>query len=127
MPRSTHARIDELKSNGLKATVPRLKVMQIFRDSRQRDLSAEDVCRELLGEHSEVALATVYRVLMRSSRPASSSAAPSGAAAPCSAEPSPGAKPACATQQGMTPRSLPPEDRPASLRAPAAPSQQGRR
>lgn len=65
MPRSTHARIDELKSNGLKATVPRLKVMQILRDTRQRHLSAEDVYRELLGQHSEVALATVYRVLMQ--------------------------------------------------------------
>jgi len=65
MPRSTHERIDELKTNGLKATVPRLKVMQIFQDSTRRHLSAEDVYRQLLEQHSDIGLATVYRVLMQ--------------------------------------------------------------
>lgn len=66
MPRSNaHERIDELKTNGLKATVPRLKVMQIFQDSPRRHLSAEDVYRVLLEQHSDIGLATVYRVLMQ--------------------------------------------------------------
>jgi Fur family ferric uptake transcriptional regulator len=65
MPRSTHERIDELKTSGLKATVPRLKVMQIFQDSPRRHLSAEDVYRLLLDEGSDIGLATVYRVLMQ--------------------------------------------------------------
>jgi len=65
MPQSAHDRIDELKTSGLKATVPRLKVMQIFQDSRERHLSAEDVYRVLLEQGSDIGLATVYRVLMQ--------------------------------------------------------------
>lgn len=55
--------IDELKSTGLKATLPRLKVLEIFQKSTQRHMSAEDVFRLLLQERSDVGLATVYRVL----------------------------------------------------------------
>jgi Fur family ferric uptake transcriptional regulator len=55
--------IDELKSTGLKATLPRLKVLEIFQKSTQRHMSAEDVFRVLLQERSDVGLATVYRVL----------------------------------------------------------------
>ena len=55
--------IDELKSTGLKATVPRLKVLEIFQKGSQRHMSAEDVFRVLLEERSDVGLATVYRVL----------------------------------------------------------------
>ena len=55
--------IDELKSTGLKATLPRLKVLEIFQKGNQRHMSAEDVFRILLQEHSDVGLATVYRVL----------------------------------------------------------------
>ena len=55
--------IDELKSTGLKATVPRLKILEIFQTGSQRHMSAEDVFRVLLGERSDVGLATVYRVL----------------------------------------------------------------
>lgn len=54
---------DELKSMGLKATLPRLKILEIFQVRRQRHMSAEDVYRELLAEHQDVGLATVYRVL----------------------------------------------------------------
>ena len=57
------ANIDELKSTGLKATVPRLKILEIFQKGEQRHMTAEDVFRALLGEHSDVGLATVYRVL----------------------------------------------------------------
>lgn len=55
--------IDELKSTGLKATVPRLKILEVFQRSAERHLTAEDVFRVLLLERSDVGLATVYRVL----------------------------------------------------------------
>jgi Fur family ferric uptake transcriptional regulator len=55
--------IDELKSTGLKATLPRLKVLEIFQKGAQRHMSAEDVFRVLLEDRSDVGLATVYRVL----------------------------------------------------------------
>jgi len=53
----------ELKSIGLKATLPRLKILEIFRAGRHRHMSAEDVYRELLAVNEDVGLATVYRVL----------------------------------------------------------------
>jgi Fur family ferric uptake transcriptional regulator len=55
--------IDELKSTGLKATLPRLKVLEIFQNGIQRHMTAEDVFRALLVDRSDVGLATVYRVL----------------------------------------------------------------
>ena len=55
--------IDELKSTGLKATLPRLKILEIFQKGQQRHMTAEDVFRVLLLERSDVGLATVYRVL----------------------------------------------------------------
>ena len=57
------ANIDELKSTGLKATVPRLKILEIFQKSEQRHMTAEDVYRALLDDNADVGLATVYRVL----------------------------------------------------------------
>ncbi len=53
----------DLKNTGLKATLPRLKVLDIFQSGRQRHMSAEDVYRELLAVNEDVGLATVYRVL----------------------------------------------------------------
>ena len=53
----------ELRNQGLKVTVPRLKVLDLFKHSPDRHLTAEDVYRKLLDEHSDVGLATVYRVL----------------------------------------------------------------
>ncbi|MEG3002195.1 MAG: ferric iron uptake transcriptional regulator [Comamonas sp.] len=55
--------IDELKSTGLKATLPRLKILEIFQTGKQRHMTAEDVFRVLLDERSDIGLATVYRVL----------------------------------------------------------------
>ena len=55
----------ELHALGLKATLPRLRVLQVFQRAAQRHLSAEEVFRALLAEGSEVSLATVYRVLMQ--------------------------------------------------------------
>ena len=54
---------DELKSTGLKVTGPRLKILEIFQRGAQRHMTAEDVYRVLLGEGSDIGLATVYRVL----------------------------------------------------------------
>ncbi|MEI7445502.1 MAG: ferric iron uptake transcriptional regulator [Burkholderiales bacterium] len=54
---------NELKSMGLKATLPRLKILEIFQVRRHRHMSAEDVYRELLAEQQDIGLATVYRVL----------------------------------------------------------------
>lgn len=56
-------KIDELKSTGLKATLPRLKILEIFQTGSQRHMTAEDVFRMLMQERSDVSLATVYRVL----------------------------------------------------------------
>jgi len=55
--------IDELKSTGLKATIPRLKILEVFQRGKQRHMTAEDVYRVLMEAHFDVGLATVYRVL----------------------------------------------------------------
>lgn len=54
----------DLRKAGLKVTLPRLKILQIFEDNPDEHLSAEDVYRHLmeLGEE-KIGLATVYRVL----------------------------------------------------------------
>ncbi len=57
------ANIDELKSTGLKATLPRLKILDVFQRGALRHMTAEDVYRVLLDERSDIGLATVYRVL----------------------------------------------------------------
>jgi Fur family ferric uptake transcriptional regulator len=56
---------DELKSSGLKATLPRIKILEVFQKTAQRHMTAEDVFKVLLAEGSDVGLATVYRVLMQ--------------------------------------------------------------
>ena len=54
---------DELKDAGLKATVPRLKVLELLHQHQDQHLSAEDVYKLLLDAGEEVGLATIYRVL----------------------------------------------------------------
>ena len=56
---------DELKSSGLKATLPRIKILEVFQRSTRRHMTAEDVFKVLLNEGADVGLATVYRVLMQ--------------------------------------------------------------
>jgi Fur family transcriptional regulator, ferric uptake regulator len=56
---------DELKSSGLKATLPRIKILEVFQRSQRRHMTAEDVYKLLLAEGADVGLATVYRVLMQ--------------------------------------------------------------
>ena len=53
-----------LKTMGLKATLPRLRVLQLFEtQAERRHLSAEEVYRLLSADGIEIGLATVYRVL----------------------------------------------------------------
>ena len=54
---------DGLKKTGLKATLPRLKIMDIFEHSKQKHLSAEDIYKLMISSNEEIGLATIYRVL----------------------------------------------------------------
>ncbi len=58
-------RADELKSSGLKATLPRIKILEVFQRTALRHMTAEDVYKALLVEGADIGLATVYRVLMQ--------------------------------------------------------------
>lgn len=58
----------DLKTSGLKATVPRMKILELFQRKAQakaseRHLTAEDIYRQLIQENMDIGLATVYRVL----------------------------------------------------------------
>ena len=59
----THA--EELKSSGLKATLPRIKILEVFQSTARRHMTAEDVYKALLVDGADIGLATVYRVLMQ--------------------------------------------------------------
>jgi len=54
---------EHLKKAGLKSTLPRLKVLDLFENSEERHLSAEEVYKQLINSGEDVGLATVYRVL----------------------------------------------------------------
>jgi Fur family ferric uptake transcriptional regulator len=56
---------DELKSSGLKATLPRIKILEVFQHAQRRHMTAEDVFKALLTDGADIGLATVYRVLMQ--------------------------------------------------------------
>ena len=58
-------RLEELKSSGLKATLPRIKILEVFQRTERRHMTAEDVFKALLHEGADIGLATVYRVLMQ--------------------------------------------------------------
>lgn len=53
----------DLKSIGLKATFPRLKILELFQKATSRHLTAEDIYRHMINEGMDIGLATVYRVL----------------------------------------------------------------
>jgi Fur family ferric uptake transcriptional regulator len=53
----------DLKNAGLKATLPRIKILSFLESSEVRHMSAEDVYKAMLDSGEEVGLATVYRVL----------------------------------------------------------------
>jgi Fur family ferric uptake transcriptional regulator len=69
MPHRAGSGSSELKMSGLKATLPRLKILEVFQRAAQagglRHLSAEDVYKALIAESLDVGLATVYRVLQQ--------------------------------------------------------------
>ena len=54
---------EHLKTIGLKATLPRLRILELFEKSTVRHLAAEDVYKKLVEEGTDTGLATVYRVL----------------------------------------------------------------
>jgi len=53
----------DLKDAGLKTTLPRLRILSILEEGKQRHFAAEDVYKNLLDAGEEIAFATVYRVL----------------------------------------------------------------
>jgi Fur family transcriptional regulator, ferric uptake regulator len=59
------SQVDDIKNSGLKATLPRIKVLEVFQRSQVRHLTAEDVYKALLVDSADIGLATVYRVLMQ--------------------------------------------------------------
>lgn len=54
---------NDLKKAGLKATLPRLKILEILEQKSDLHMRAEDVYKSLLESGDDVGLATVYRVL----------------------------------------------------------------
>lgn len=48
---------------GLKVTMPRMRILELFENAEHGHYTAEEVYRLLLNEHIDVGLATVYRVL----------------------------------------------------------------
>lgn len=52
-----------LKKAGLKVTLPRLKILELLANAKDRHLSAEDIYRLCVEAGEEIGLATVYRVL----------------------------------------------------------------
>ena len=54
---------EDLKSAGLKVTLPRLKILEVLEKSPNHHLSAEDIYRVLIDQNEEVGVATIYRVL----------------------------------------------------------------
>ncbi|WP_174774499.1 ferric iron uptake transcriptional regulator [Chromobacterium paludis] len=57
------SKASHLKDIGLKATGPRLKILDLFEQADSGHMSAEDVYRKLLAENIDIGLATIYRVL----------------------------------------------------------------
>lgn len=53
----------ELRKAGLKVTHPRMRILQLLEEDGARHLTAEDIYKRLLGQHEDIGLATVYRVL----------------------------------------------------------------
>ncbi len=53
----------DLRKAGLKATIPRLRIIEVLEQASPRHMSAEDVYRALADAEEDVGLATVYRVL----------------------------------------------------------------
>ena len=55
--------VQGLKKAGLKATLPRMKILETLQASKTKHFSAEDVYKMLFEKKEEIGLATIYRVL----------------------------------------------------------------
>ena len=55
--------VQGLKKAGLKATLPRMRILEILEGSDLKHMSAEDVYKFLFQRGEEIGLATIYRVL----------------------------------------------------------------
>jgi hypothetical protein len=53
----------DLQQSGLKATMPRIKILEVFEKRRDEHLTADDVYRILVTDGLDIGLATVYRAL----------------------------------------------------------------
>ena len=53
----------DFKKTGLKATIPRLRVLNIFESNREKHLSAEEIYKIMINNGEDIGLATIYRVL----------------------------------------------------------------
>ena len=53
----------DFKKTGLKATIPRLRVLNIFESNREKHLSAEEIYKIMINNCEDIGLATIYRVL----------------------------------------------------------------
>lgn len=53
----------QLNERGLKATRPRLRVLEALQSSRKRHLSAEDIYRRVIDAGADVGVASIYRIL----------------------------------------------------------------
>eukprot|EP01031_Cornospumella_fuschlensis_P010262 gene10262-12583_t len=56
MPSSVKDQTSDIKNSGLKATLPRIKILEIFQRAAQRHMTAEDVYKALLGEGADIGL-----------------------------------------------------------------------
>ena len=54
---------NDLRNAGLKATHPRLRILELLENASPRHMTAEDIYRRLIDAGEEIGLATVYRVL----------------------------------------------------------------
>ena len=52
-----------LRKVGLKATLPRMKILEALQSSEKKHFSVEDVYKMLFKKNQEIGLATIYRVL----------------------------------------------------------------
>ena len=55
--------VQGLKKAGLKATLPRMRILETLQKSKIKHFSAEDVYKMLFEKNEEIGLATIYRVL----------------------------------------------------------------
>ena len=62
-PQEVSLENQSLKKAGLKATLPRLKILKLLGKSVEHHFGAEDIYRQLIDAGEDIGLATVYRVL----------------------------------------------------------------